>query len=113
MTGISISTHVLDTALGKPAQGLKVRLAIQDDGAWQTLNETATNQDGRVLDLLNGSPLLPGTYRLSFESGAYHLTTLGSAFYPSIDVTFQVDTTGHHHIPLLLSPYGYSTYRGT
>lgn len=113
MTGIS--THVLDTALGKPAQNLKVRLAkLGPSGAWQSLAEMNTNQDGRAPNLLNGHPLEPGTYRLTFDTGSYHLSTTGSAFYPSVDVVFQVEQSDRsYHVPLLLSPYGYSTYRGS
>lgn len=112
MTGIS--THVLDTALGRPAQNLHVHLAILEHGSWLDLCETSTNPDGRVPDLLNGNPLRSGTYRLRFDTGTYHRASLGSAFYPSIDVVFQIDATDrNYHIPLLLSPFGYSTYRGS
>lgn len=110
-----ITTHVLDLALGRPARNLTVRLAVlEPDGTWKTLGERTTNEDGRALDLLSGSPLEARTYRLTFETGAYLAATSGSAFYPSVDVVFVVGSADqHHHVPLLLSPYGYSTYRGS
>lgn len=111
----SITSHVLDTALGRPAKNLGVRLAKKNDrGEWVTLAERATNDDGRVTDFLDG-PLVSGTYRLTFETGPYlESTTARKAFYPSVDVVFEADADmGHYHVPLLLSPFGYSTYRGS
>ena len=106
-----ITTHVLDTARGRPAAGIAVTLARQsDDGAWTDLTRSETNADGRIGDLLDRA-LRPGVYRLIFETGAY----LGDgAFYPEVAVVFEVaDPDEHYHVPLLLSPYGYSTYRGS
>lgn len=108
-----ITSHVLDTALGRPARDIPVRLDVRSpDGTWTTLSDKATNEDGRVTVLV----LTPkaGTYRLTFETGAYLEETHGSSFYPWVEVTFEIDAPDeHHHVPLLLSPYGYSTYRGS
>ncbi len=111
----SISTHVLDTARGRPAAGIPVTLARlqSEDGATDLLTQS-TNEDGRVADMLSGEPLTPGIYRLTFQLEDYLASDAGGAFFPKVDITFQVDDAGqHYHVPLLLSPYGYSTYRGS
>ena len=114
-----ITSHVLDTALGRPARNLSVRLdALDGAGAWNTLAERVTGDDGRVTDLLPAGPLAPGTYRLTFATGPYFTGSGRAGFYPRVEVVF--DVTGaaaaageHFHIPLLVSPFGYSTYRGS
>jgi 5-hydroxyisourate hydrolase len=114
-----ITSHVLDTALGQPARGLGVRLDMRDDaGAWQTLADRVTGDDGRVTDLLPPAPLAPRTYRLTFATGAYFAASSRPTFYPRVEVIFDVTVAAaaageHFHIPLLLSPFGYSTYRGS
>jgi 5-hydroxyisourate hydrolase len=118
-----ITTHVLDTALGRPAKNIGVTLSrLEENRTWTTLAERATNDDGRVTDLLEEGAFTSGTYRLTFETGPYLVsTTARPAFYPSVDVVFEVpglDDGGdgevrHYHVPLLLSPFGYSTYRGS
>jgi 5-hydroxyisourate hydrolase len=114
-TPASITTHVLDTARGVPASGLQVRLERrQADGAWLALSARETDADGRARDLLpEGAALELGTYRLTFETGAYLSREGGPVFYPEAAVTFVVLELRHHHIPLLLSPFGFSTYRGS
>ena len=108
-----ITTHVLDTARGKPAVGIPVSLHIQSDGIWKELAGGITNQDGRITDLLRESTLKPGRYRLTFETGKY-LAQSGKPFFPEVEIVFEVhDPAQHYHVPLLLSPYGYSTYRGS
>lgn len=109
----SISCHVLDTARGRPAGGVSVNLAQLDpDGVWQPVASASTNADGRVPDFGAG-PLAPGTYRVHFDTGRYFSPDL-AVFYPFVDVVFQVlSTNEHYHIPLLISPYGYTTYRGS
>ena len=108
----TISTHVLDTAQGRPAVGITVVLSQPDGNAVKELGRGITNADGRVRDLVER--IAPGTYRMIFETGPYLSTTHGSAFYPQAQVDFVVtETDGHYHIPLLLSPFGYSTYRGS
>lgn len=111
-----ITTHVLDLAAGKPASGVAVALAVlRPDGRWADLAAGATDADGRLRDLLDpAAPLAPGTYRLRFDTGAYFAALGVPSFYPSVAVDFTVsDPAAHHHVPLLLSPFGYSTYRGS
>ena len=109
----TISTHILDTARGRPAPGIAVVLCrIENDDATKELGRGVTNDDGRVRDLVG--TISPGTYRMTFEVGPYLSATHGQAFYPKAQVDFVVmEADGHYHIPLLLSPYGYSTYRGS
>ncbi len=111
-----ISTHVLDTSRGMP--GVDVRVVIEragPDGAWERLNEGRTDGDGRVKGLLPGGKQLElATYRLTFETEPYFAKSGVSTFFPSVSVVFRVmDAARHHHVPLLISPFGYSTYRGT
>jgi 5-hydroxyisourate hydrolase len=110
-----ITSHVLDTATGRPAIGLRVRLDLFDaDGHAHTVAERVTNEQGRVIDFVPPGTLGARTYRLTFDTGAYFASTSRPQFYPHVDVVFTVvDADEHHHIPLLLSPFGYSTYRGT
>ena len=110
-----ITAHVLDTALGQPARGLGVQLDEQDDHArFRLLARAATDDDGRVRALLAPGSLRAGTYRLTFETGAYLRATGRPVFYPRVEVVFCIEQPEqHYHIPLLLSPYGYSTYRGS
>ncbi len=114
-----ITSHVLDTALGRPAHGLAVRLdALDGAGTWQTLADRVTSEDGRVTDLLPAAPLAPRTYRLTFATGAYFAGSGRPTFYPRVEVVFDVTAAAaaageHFHVPLLVSPFGYSTYRGS
>ncbi|AXH97752.1 hydroxyisourate hydrolase [Ornithinimicrobium avium] len=104
----TLSTHVLDTALGRPAQGVRVTLRTADG---ELLGEGATDTDGRVSPL--GPELAPGDHVLTFATGDYHAATRQEGFYPSVTVTFTVGDAAHYHVPLLLNPFGYSTYRGS
>ena len=110
-----ITTHVLDTSIGKPAAGIAVQLEKPiGGGQWQTLGKGQTNADGRIADLLStGVKLSPGTYRLVFDTGAYFARHKCKAFYPSVTIIFETTDELHYHVPLLLNPYGYSTYRGS
>jgi 5-hydroxyisourate hydrolase len=110
-----ISAHVLDTSLGRPAANLSVRLDLLDAlGAYRVLGTALTNADGRVSDLLSGQPLEASTYRVMFETEPYFVEKKLPVFYPRIEIVFRVASASeHYHIPLLLSPYGYSTYRGS
>jgi 5-hydroxyisourate hydrolase len=102
-----ITTHVLDVAQGKPAAGIPVRLEIREQQAWTLLGEGSTDAEGRLRTLVKGA-LRAGTYRLTFE------TRSRSAFFPEVSILFEVkDPSAHYHVPLLLSPFGYSTYRGS
>ena len=111
-----ITTHVLDTARGEPARGLAVTLQRLDvDGLATTIGAQTTDDDGRARVLLpDGETLDVGRYRLLFEAGAYHRSHGVIAFFPLITVEFEVtDGERPYHVPLLLSPFGYSTYRGS
>lgn len=108
----TLSTHVLDTAQGKPAHGVRVTLERGSDDA--LLGTAVTDADGRVRDLLPAGTSLPeGIYRLRFAVGEYFAKTAREAFYPEVAVQFRIRGEAHYHVPLLLSPYGYSTYRGS
>lgn len=105
-----ITTHVLDTSLGKPAEGIRVKL--QFEGA--VVGSGVTDGDGRVRELVaEKTPLQGGVYRLTFSVGEYFEATGRDAFYPEIVVNFRISGSGNYHVPLLLSPFGYSTYRGS
>jgi 5-hydroxyisourate hydrolase len=109
-----LTSHVLDTAAGTPARGLTVRLDVLEPAGWRTLADRVTDDDGRVKDLLPPDALEARTYRLTFETGAYLRASGRPVFYPRVEVVFDVAAPAeHHHIPLLLSPFGYSTYRGS
>jgi 5-hydroxyisourate hydrolase len=110
-----ITTHVLDVSIGRPAAGVPVVLAIRKaGGAWQELSRGATDGDGRLRHLLAPEALVQGTYRLTFDTASYFESCMSSGLYPQVAVEFEVrDAKEHYHIPLLLSPYGYSTYRGS
>lgn len=107
-----LTTHVLDTALGRPAAGVPLLLAKSSGGGWKQLGHGVTDADGRCKTLLKGA-LKKGTYRLTFGTATYFKKTKQSGFYPSVAVVFTVKDGRHHHVPLLLSPWGYSTYRGS
>ncbi|CAJ2375811.1 MAG: hydroxyisourate hydrolase [Gammaproteobacteria bacterium] len=108
-----ITTHILDTSRGKPAAGVRLALRRYADGKWSELAAGVTDADGRVSDLLKDGEALPaGEYQIAFETGAYY----GDApcFYPRVEITFRIEGDGqHYHVPLLLNPFGYSTYRGS
>jgi 5-hydroxyisourate hydrolase len=113
-----ISSHVLDATTGRPASGLTVtleRCATPDGhGGWTRLAAASTDHDGRVTGLLPGDRATPGTYRLLFDTGTHYARTGTETFYPLVAVVFRIaDPARHHHVPLLLSPYAYSTYRGS
>jgi 5-hydroxyisourate hydrolase len=110
-----ITTHILDTSLGRPASGVTVELGrLQDDGEFRPLATRTTNQDGRILDLLEDAALQAGTYRLRFFTRTYFAARAQTTFYPHVDVVFEVSADeAHYHVPLLLNPFGYSTYRGS
>lgn len=109
----AVTTHVLDTSAGQPARGVPVRLEAREGGAWHPLAETATDADGRARDL-GPDRLEAGVYRLVFDTATYFAATATPAFYPEVNVVFDIpDPEQHYHVPLLLSPYGYATYRGS
>lgn len=109
---MSLSTHVLDAVNGTPATGVAVRAESRVDGAWRPVARGVTDADGRVRDF--GVDVGVGVHRLTFDTGGYFGRLGIAAFYPEVTVTFQVrDAADRHHVPLLLSPFAFSTYRGS
>lgn len=106
----SISTHVLDLVDGRPAVGMRVRVWHRVGDAWSPVADRATDNDGRVRDLV--ADAAPGQWRLVFGTGPWSRAHQRTTFYPEVAVDFEM-TDGHHHVPLLFGPYGYSTYRGS
>ena len=112
----AITTHVLDTARGRAASGVHVLLDRRGDaGEWQSISRGSTDLDGRLRTLYpDGQPLAPGVYRLTFDTASYFEAQGVTAFYPEVSVVFETAPgEKHYHVPLLLSPFGFSTYRGT
>ena len=107
-----VTTHVLDTGAGRPAAGIAVVLYANDGGNWTQLASGTTDADGRAKDL-GPEQLAPGTYRLNFATGAYYAQHGTATFFPEVDLVFEVTGAEHYHVPLLLSPFAYSTYRGS
>jgi 5-hydroxyisourate hydrolase len=106
-----ITTHVLDTVLGKPASGIAIRLDMLAEDAWVSVSESATDGDGRCHDL--ATEATAGQYRLTFSTGTYFARNGRSSIYPEISVTFLFAAEAHYHLPLLLSDNSYTTYRGS
>ena len=110
-----ITTHVLDTSLGRPAVNVNVILDFQTTaGTWTETGRGSTDADGRCKDLSSAKSLTPGIYRLTFDTAAYFSARKITSLYPQVIIVFEIrNAQEHYHIPLLLSPYGYSTYRGS
>ena len=114
----AVTTHVLDTGSGRPAGGLDVRLERRDPSVrdvaigWQHVASAVTDEDGRVRDM-GPNALAPGTYRLVFDTGSWYAGRGVAAFHPEVTVAFTVTGPEHLHVPLLLAPFAYSTYRGS
>ena len=111
----AITTHILDVSAGFPARGVPVVLERQTSAGWEVIGKGQTDDDGRLRDLLDSDvSLQAGNYRLTFDTESYFRQRQIEGFYPQVMVVFTVrDTLQHYHVPLLLSPYGYSTYRGS
>ena len=110
-----ITTHVLDAVSGHPAKEMEIRLSRLENREWTTIGSARTNHEGRCVDLCpEGESLAEGSYRMHFLTATYFLNNNHPVFYPYIDIVFNIGTDDqHYHIPLLLSPFGYSTYRGS
>ena len=110
-----ITTHILDTSTGTPAKNVPLNLSQLTDGQWIELASGISNADGRVEGLLaDGRVLDAGNYKMVFNTASYFSSTGVQGFYPLVEIIFTIDGDGqHYHIPLLLSPFGYSTYRGS
>jgi len=109
---LTLSTHVLDLTTGTPAAGLAVTLERASGDAWEMHARAVTDADGRVREAFGEVPG-PGRYRLTFETGAWFAARGTTGFHPVVAIVFEVREDRHHHVPLLLSPFGYSTYRGS
>jgi hydroxyisourate hydrolase len=109
-----ITTHVLDTSVGVPGKNITIKLKKFCNGTWQTLAQGVTNADGRIPDLLPPDRILkPDTYQMVFDTGAYYDGLKTPTFYPMVEIIFQTFDDAHYHVPLLVNPFGYSTYRGS
>ncbi len=109
-----LTTHILDTAAGKPAQGVAVFLFHQQTDSWKQVAAGKTNDDGRIPELLQKeATLAPGVYKLKFETKDYFDRQQIQTFYPFVEISFIITGSEHYHVPLLLTPFGYSTYRGS
>jgi 5-hydroxyisourate hydrolase len=111
----AITTHVLDTSLGRPAEGVQATVEIEAADGWKLVGKGTSDADGRILNLVpKDTKLAAGVYRLIFETGRYFAENNVDAFYPQVTIVFTIrDAAQHYHVPLLLSPFGYSTYRGS
>ncbi|MGY8838947.1 MULTISPECIES: hydroxyisourate hydrolase [Pseudoalteromonas] len=107
-----ITTHILDTSTGKPAANVAVKLFVQSNNEWHLIAQGKTDTDGRITDWLD-TDVEFATYKLEFDLDSYYQNKEMPAFYPEAQITFRLQDKKHHHIPLLLSPFGYSTYRGS
>ncbi|XP_021354515.1 5-hydroxyisourate hydrolase-like isoform X1 [Mizuhopecten yessoensis] len=114
-TSPPLTTHILDTARGQPANGVAMTLSkLDQSGQWQTMETGITNTDGRGGFFGSSDQWTAGTYKLYFDTGSYFASLHTKGFYPYVEVAFHVEDPGqHYHVPLLLSPYSYSTYRGS
>ena len=109
-----LTTHVLDTSIGKPGKNIGVKLQEQSGADWLTIAQGITDNDGRIADLLPEEKILaPGNYKLVFETGDYFASNKVKGFYPAVEIQFTVFDDAHYHVPLLINPFGYSTYRGS
>lgn len=110
-----ITTHILDTTLGKPASGVPVLLEYLQDDDWQHLANSETDDDGRISNLLDADKAIEaGIYRITFDTASYFQAAARKTFYPYVSIVFEINQTDqHYHVPLLLNPFGYSTYRGS
>ncbi len=110
----NITTHILDTTKGKPAEGVTIVLYGGENDEWTELARAKTNSDGRITDLLNKDDLLQyGIYKMRFETKDYFDKDQIQTFYPYVEIIFEIEPDQHYHIPLLLNPFSYSTYRGS
>ena len=109
-----LTTHILDTTRGKPAQGIPIVLYQQQDKEWIEKAKGITNTEGRIVDFLSKDVLLDfGIYKLKFNTLDYFDILAIETFYPYIEIVFEIKTNDHYHVPLLLNPFGFSTYRGS
>jgi 5-hydroxyisourate hydrolase len=109
-----VTTHILDTSKGKPAEGITIVLYQQHADGWKEIVIGTTNSDGRIPHFLSkDAKLEPGIYKMTFDTQPYFEKQAILTFYPLVEISFHIRNSDHYHIPLLLSPFGYSTYRGS
>ncbi|WP_201512612.1 hydroxyisourate hydrolase [Psychrobacter alimentarius] len=108
-----LSSHVLDISTGKPAPNINIKLMVQDNGNWKLLDTKTTDEGGRVNDFLPNNSDHDGVYKLIFETTPYFSKQGVDSFYPYVEVNFKINDDNHYHVPITLSPYGYSTYKGS
>jgi len=109
-----ITTHILDTTKGRPAAGVAIALLQQAGDRWQEIARGVTNSDGRIADLLpEEMELEAGVYKMKFYTHEYFAQAGTANFYPFVEIVFDVASAEHYHVPLLLNPFGYATYRGS
>lgn len=109
-----LTTHILDTTKGRPATNVSVTLFYFKNNSWEKIITGTTNQDGRIPGLIPANQTLEhGNYKLLFETSHYFTTQGINSFYPFVEIVFTIDSSEHYHVPLLLNPFGYSTYRGS
>lgn len=109
-----ITTHVLDTAVGLPGKNISIKLQTKRNNVWQTIAQGITNADGRIPDLLpQERNLKPDTYKMVFDTGSYYANQNLKTFYPEVEIQFTTFDETHYHVPLLVNPFGYNTYRGS
>jgi 5-hydroxyisourate hydrolase len=107
-----ITSHVLDTSVGKPVAGISAELFFQNGDSWNLIARSETNNDGRINEWLSKEPGA-GVYKIRFDTKKYFDKKSITSFYPYVEIVFEIRANEHYHIPLLLSPFGYSTYRGS
>ena len=111
---MGLSTHILDTAIGRPAANVGLTLSLLTEGEWRELNRGETDSDGRCKTLLGDRPLEEATYKIHFATAEYYAAQQLTGLYPFVEIVFTIaDPTQHYHIPLLLTANGYTTYRGS
>lgn len=114
-TKFQLSSHILDITLGKPAPGVKIRLSKQDTiGKWIAIDEKMTDENGRIKNFLKQEKGVnnQGIYKLTYYTSPYFKQLNQHSFYPFIEVIFEITNENHYHVPITLSPFGYSTYKG-
>eukprot|EP00096_Caligus_rogercresseyi_P013132 TRINITY_DN5798_c0_g1_i1.p1 TRINITY_DN5798_c0_g1~~TRINITY_DN5798_c0_g1_i1.p1 ORF type:complete len:119 (+),score=10.99 TRINITY_DN5798_c0_g1_i1:86-442(+) len=109
-----LSSHVLDTSRGTPAEGIEIHLFKEDGEGWTLVGKKTTNQDGRVSGFLGWENFQKGIYKLKFDVKGYFEKTKTESFFPYVEIVFDIkDPEAHYHVPILLNPFGYTTYRGS
>ena len=107
-----ITSHILDTSMGTPATGIAVNLFFLEKTDWVKIAEAKSDEDGRIKEWLTKEPVF-GTYKIRFDTKDYFDKNSIETFYPYVEIVFDITTKLHYHVPLLISPFGYSTYRGS